>query len=103
LASAHYRALEFLKREGRSGVFNLGNNRGYSVKEIIASAETTTGRRIRVKSSPRREGDPPMLVADSRRARQTLGWRPQYEDIDTIIRHAWHWIQKARDEGYVGR
>jgi UDP-glucose 4-epimerase len=103
LAAAHYLAFEFLKREGKSGIFNLGNNTGYSVKDIIASAEEITGRKIRVKSSPRREGDPPILVADSMRARQALGWKPRYEEINTIISHAWHWIQKAQEKGYLGQ
>jgi UDP-glucose 4-epimerase len=96
LCDAHQLALEKLCREGGcSAAYNLGNGNGFSVQEVIDSAERVTGRRINVIDAPRREGDPAHLVADSAIARQQLGWKPKYADLDTIIRHAWQWEQKA--------
>ncbi len=69
----------------------LGNGNGFSVKKVIDAAEQVTGRKITVVNGPRRDGDPARLVADSRLARQKLGWRPQYADLATIIEHAWKW------------
>ena len=81
--------------QGRdSSAYNLGNGNGFSVAEVIAAAERVTGRNIPVTDQPRRAGDPACVVADARRARAELGWRPQYDSLDAIITQAWEWEQK---------
>lgn len=94
LCSAHRLALDRLMQNKGSSAYNLGNGSGFSVAEVIATAERVTGRNIPVSNQPRRDGDPPRLVADARRARDELGWRPQYDSLDTIIAHAWAWEQR---------
>ncbi|MEJ5211030.1 MAG: UDP-glucose 4-epimerase GalE [Burkholderiales bacterium] len=89
LAAAHWLALEYLLAGGGSTAFNLGNGAGFSVAEVIATAERVTGRAIPVQDAPRRPGDPPRLVADATRAREVLGWRPRHEALATLIAHAW--------------
>ena len=71
--------------------YNLGNGNGFSVQEVIDTAEKVTGRKIPVVNGSRRDGDPARLVADARLAREKLGWQPQYADLATIIEHAWQW------------
>jgi len=95
LAQAHARALT----APHTGAFNLGNGGGYSVLEVIAAARAVTGHPLPVVRRPRRPGDPPRLVASAARAADLLGWRPQYPDIETIIRHAWAW-HRAHPHGY---
>jgi UDP-glucose 4-epimerase len=97
LAEAHLLALEALTT--RSVRYNLGNGTGYSVREVIATAERVTGRRVPHTVGPRRAGDPPVLVASSRRIREELGWTPRYPELETIIAHAWAWRQ-AHPDGY---
>jgi len=94
LCSAHRLAIDGLMQGNASNAYNLGNGSGFSVAEVIAAAERVTGRKITVIDEPRRAGDPPRLVADARRARDELAWRPQYDSLDTIIAHAWAWEQK---------
>ena len=94
LCSAHRLAIDGLMQGKASNAYNLGNGSGFSVAEVIAAAERVTGRKIPVIDEPRRAGDPPRLVADARRARDELGWRPQYDSLDTIIAHAWAWEQQ---------
>lgn len=89
LAQAHRVALDHLINGGDSGIFNLGNGRGFSVREVIASAEKITGRKVEVKEGPRREGDPQKLIADCTKAQTVLGWKQQYPDIDQMVRHGW--------------
>jgi UDP-glucose 4-epimerase len=101
LAHAHTLALDYLSKEGKSGAFNLGNSKGYSVKEVIRTAEEVTGRKIPARASGRRAGDPPVLVADSSRAREVLGWKPEFEELHTILLHAWKWMRKAHEEGHM--
>ncbi len=93
LADAHRLALERLLDGGDSAVYNLGNGNGFSVAEVIEAARRVTGRDIVVSDAPRREGDPPRLVADARRAKSVLGWRPHFDALETIIAHAWAWEQ----------
>lgn len=93
LADAHIRALDFLMRENRSDFFNLGNGKGFSVKEIIAASEKVTGKSIPVHYGERRPGDPAVLVGSAEKAKAILGWQPQYNDIHTIIQTAWNWHQ----------
>ena len=91
LAEAHWLALQHLMQGGESRAYNLGNGQGFSVKEVIDTARRVTGREIPVVMAARREGDPAVLVADSRRARSELGWQPQWHALDDIIRTAWQW------------
>jgi UDP-glucose 4-epimerase len=94
LCRAHLLALEYIKRESGSFAYNLGNQTGFSVKQIIQTAERITGKKIPIKAGPRRKGDPAILIADSAKAIDELGWRPIYQDIDTILSHAWAWERK---------
>ncbi|WP_410772572.1 UDP-glucose 4-epimerase GalE [Fontibacillus sp. BL9] len=91
LADAHLRAVEYLIGGGDSNVFNLGNGQGFSVKEVIAKVKEVTGRDFPVVLSPRREGDPAVLIASSHKARTVLGWQPARNKLDDIIRSAWEW------------
>jgi UDP-glucose 4-epimerase len=91
LATAHVLGLEYLLNGGESAAFNLGNGSGFSVREVIETAQQITGRKIKVKECDRRPGDPPMLVGSSHKARTVLGWQPQYADLRTILAHAWKW------------
>jgi len=94
LADAHVLGLEYLLKGGESSRFNLGNGNGFSVLEVIEAAKQVTGRDFRVDHEARRPGDPPALVGSSARARDILGWNPQYADIHAILTHAWNWHQK---------
>lgn len=94
LAVAHVLGLNYLLKGGDSTAFNLGNGNGFSVKQVIEAAQHITGRPILVIECERRPGDPPALVGSSERARTVLGWQPQYDDLHTIIRHAWNWHQR---------
>lgn len=98
LCAAHLFALRKLEAGATTAVYNLGNGNGHSVDEVIAAARRVTGHAIPVRDDPRRAGDPPVLVADARRARAELGWQPQYPDIDTIIAHAWK-FEQTRNSG----
>lgn len=93
LADAHVLGLEYLLQGGTSAFFNLGNGNGFSVRQVIDAARAVTGREIKVVESDRRPGDPPILVGSSDRARNTLGWKPQYPEIEKIMSHAWQWHQ----------
>jgi UDP-glucose 4-epimerase len=99
LADAHVRALNYLAVGGKSTHMNLGNGTGFSVFEIIEAVRKITGKKINVKIEGRREGDPPQLIADSTHAFETLGWKPQFSEIENIIRSAWEWKQ-ANPKGY---
>lgn len=95
LADAHVRALEWLQRGGASRNFNLGNGRGFSVKEIISAARTICGRDIPVVVRERRPGDPPVLIGDPASAKHVLGWSPSRSDIADQIGDAWRWHCRA--------
>lgn len=94
LADAHLLALEWLAEGGESQIFNLGNGAGFSVQEVVEAARRVTGQDIPAEVGPRREGDPPVLVASSDEIKQKLGWKPQYPDLESIIRTAWEWHQR---------
>ena len=94
LCDAHLLALRLLLDGAGSARYNLGNGNGYSVREVIEAARQVTGHPIPVRVSPRREGDPPVLVADASAARETLGWQPHYASLDTIVAHAWTWERR---------
>jgi UDP-glucose 4-epimerase len=91
LCSAHWLALKSLVNGANSQAYNLGNGSGFSVQEVINTAEQVTGRKISVVDAVRRQGDPARLVADSKLVSKQLGWQPQYADLATIIEHAWKW------------
>lgn len=91
LASAHYKALEFLRKGNKSDIFNLGNGNGYSVKEVIETTRKVTGHPIPAEVKERRVGDPATLIASSEKARSILGWKPQYDSLEKIISDAWNW------------
>lgn len=93
LCTAHWLGLQSLMKGGGSQRYNLGNGNGFSVQEVIDTANRVTGRPVTVREAPRRDGDPARLVADSTLARQQLGWQPQITDLDTMMRHAWCWEQ----------
>ena len=93
LADAHIKAYEYLCNENESNIFNLGNNQGYSVCEVIDMCKKVTGRDFEVKIDERREGDSDILIADSTKIKEKLGWNPQY-DLEKIVESAWKWHKK---------
>jgi UDP-glucose 4-epimerase len=90
LARAHMLALSSAKNE----FYNLGTGGGASVREVIESCRRVTGRKIDIAEKPRRPGDPPRLIASSEKIKHELGWKPQFQSLDTIIESAWKWHQK---------
>ena len=101
LASAHIRALEALERGAASDAYNVGTGTPHSVKAVIDTVSRVVGRPVAWQSAPRRPGDPAVLYASSDRAQRELGWRPQYTDLDVIVRHAWQW-HSTHPRGYAG-
>lgn len=101
LADAHILALEYLKNENTSNVFNLGNGSGFSVKEIISAARIVTNHEIPTIMAERRAGDPAVLIASSEKAKTILGWEPNFTNIQDIIETAWIWHEK-HPTGYKG-
>ena len=99
LASAHLLAVKRLQNGGESASFNLGNGAGFSVKEVIDIARKVTGHEIPAEISKRRLGDPAVLIASSEKAIKELGWKPVYDDLETIISSAWNW-HKNHINGY---
>ena len=89
LCYAHLLGLDYLIASGKSNAYNLGNGRGFSVQEVIATVERITGQKIKTEDAPRRAGDPTRLVANSAKAAAILGWKPGYAELDTIVAHAW--------------
>jgi UDP-glucose 4-epimerase len=99
LAQAHILALNKLEEGGISGIYNLGNGNGYSVKEVIETARKLTGKKIISIESSRRPGDPARLVASSEKIRKGLGWVPKYPNLETIVETAWRW-HRNHPKGY---
>jgi len=98
LARAHIQALEALSDGSR--IYNLGcGGAGYSVREVIETAQRVTGKEIPTRFGPRRAGDPAILVASSDKIKSELGWRPQYQDLELIVESAWRWMQ-SHPNGY---
>ena len=102
LAQAHILALNYLRDGGRSNIFNLGNGVGFSVKEVVETARKVTGHPIPAKEEARRAGDPSTLIASSEKAKEVLGWNPEFADLDTIIQTAWNWHQ-SHPHGYQNK
>lgn len=94
LARAHTAALAHLRRGGASATFNCGYGHGASVFDVLAAVRRACGHDFPVDVAGRREGDPAALVADARRIRGVLDWRPQYDDLDTIVGHALAWEKR---------
>ncbi len=99
LAQAHILAMKYLRDGNDSNIFNLGNGVGFTVKEVVETARKVTGHPISAKEELRRAGDPSMLIASSAKAKEVLGWNPQYADLETIIDTAWNW-HKSHPNGY---
>jgi len=97
LAQAHILALEALDEGSRT--YNLGNGRGFTVREVIETCREVTGHPIPAVPGARRPGDPPVLIASSDQIRQELGWEPRYPDLKTIVAHAWAW-HRTHPHGY---
>lgn len=93
IGRAHLLALDALQ-PGAQLFYNLGNGRGFSVREVIASVERVTGKTVKVVEKPRREGDSARLVASAEKIQRELGWRPEFPELDDIVRSAWVWHQK---------
>jgi len=99
LAQAHILALKKLEQKRISGIYNLGNENGFSVREVIETVRKISNRKILSVDSPRRPGDPARLVASSKKIREELGWAPSFADLETIVATAWKW-HKNHPRGY---
>jgi UDP-glucose 4-epimerase len=98
LASAHLLVLDELKRKDKL-IYNLGNGRGFSVREVIDTVRRVTGQPVPVKEAARRPGDPAILVASSEKISKELNWTPHYSDLEAIVRSAWDW-RRTHPQGY---
>ena len=96
LVDAHIKAIEYLFNGSESDVFNLGSGEGFTVYEMIEAARKVTGDEIPLVVAVRRAGDPAKLIASSEKAREKLGWKPKFEDINIMIKDAWNWEQNKR-------
>jgi UDP-glucose 4-epimerase len=94
LISAHEAAVTYLRSGGESLIANCGYGHGSSVKQVIEAVERVAGKKIDARLDARRAGDPAEIVADAALARKTLGWKPEHDDLDEIVRHAFHWERK---------
>lgn len=94
VAHAHLLTLDYLLETGMSRIFNCGYGHGYSVKDVVKTAQKVTGRNFKTEDTERRPGDPPVLVADSSRLKKELHWKPLHDDLEFIIKTAWEWEKK---------
>ena len=94
LADAHVRALQHLISGGDNLLLNCGYGRGYSVREVLDAVAAESGSELAIRSAPRRAGDPPALVSDNRRIRETLAWSPRFDELAAIVRSALAWERK---------
>ncbi len=101
LAQAHVLALDNLRQKGVSNVFNLGNGKGFSNKEVVEVAKQITGRPVKAIDAPRRAGDPDTLVASPEKAMKELGWEPKYKELERIVETAWNW-HSSHPAGFAG-
>ena len=99
LADAHILALDKMRADGKSNIYNLGNGNGFSVKEVVDITRKVTGVDIKAELGERRPGDPAILVASSEKAKKELNWKPKYNDLGTIIETAWKW-HKENPNGF---
>jgi UDP-glucose 4-epimerase len=98
LTQAHLLALESLLKGEGGAAYNLGNSKGYSVREVIEAARSVTGHSIPAVEKARRPGDPAVLVASSEKIKKELGWKPQFDSLETILKTAWTWHQKEAEK-----
>jgi UDP-glucose 4-epimerase len=101
LASAHILVLDALRQHEKL-IYNLGTGRGFSVREVVETIRRVTGHPIPVREVARRPGDPAVLVAGSESIKQALHWKPQFPELESIVRSAWGWRQKHPD-GYASK
>jgi UDP-glucose 4-epimerase len=101
LASAHLLALEALKEKEKL-IYNLGNGKGFSVREVVEAVRRITGHAVPVKETGRRAGDPAVLVASSEKIKKDLGWKPEYPGLESIIKTAWDW-RRQHPNGYADK
>ena len=94
LAEAHLLALDRLSQTQLSDVYNVGNNEGFSVREIIEVAKKITNQKMDIEIQSRRKGDPAELIADNQKIKSELNWTAKHSDLDKIISSAWQWEQK---------
>lgn len=99
LAEAHILAVEKLRKDNTSSTYNLGNGKGFSVKEVIEATRAVTGKEILAEIAPRRAGDPAVLIASSDKIIKELGWNPKYNTLEEIIQTAWDW-HRTHPDGY---
>ena len=98
LAAAHLKALDYLRAGGESRTLNCGYGHGYSVREVVAMVNRVNGQAIKTLESPRRAGDPPMLIAKAHRIREILGWQPQFDDLQVIVKSQLSWERRLLQE-----
>ncbi|HWK52392.1 MAG TPA: UDP-glucose 4-epimerase GalE [Steroidobacter sp.] len=98
LASAHLKALDYLRANGTSVTLNCGYGHGYSVREMISTMNRVTGQPLKTIEEPRRAGDPPSLIARAQRVREVLGWLPQHDDLEAIVRSQLAWERRLQLE-----
>jgi UDP-glucose 4-epimerase len=98
LARAHLDALDYLRRGGNPTVLNVGYSHGYSVREVLDGVQRVAGQTLTIKEEPRRDGDPPVLVAEAQRIRSQLGWAPRLDNLDAIIDSSLRWERKLQRE-----
>ena len=98
LARAHVDALDYLRRGGSPTVLNVGYSHGYSVREVLDGVQRIAGQKLTIKEEPRRDGDPPVLVAEAQRIRSQIGWVPRLDDLDAIIDSSLRWERKLQRE-----
>jgi UDP-glucose 4-epimerase len=102
LAAAHILALQYLRSNGASAIFNVGYGRGHSVREVLKAVEAAAGCELQTILTPRRAGDPPALIAKADRIKQILDWHPSHDDLDKIVRSALAWERMARSPRNLG-
>ncbi|HEY5530733.1 MAG TPA: UDP-glucose 4-epimerase GalE [Candidatus Anoxymicrobiaceae bacterium] len=100
LCQAHLLAMEHLTQGGESRFFNLGTEKGYSVREVVDSVARVSGKEFPVVETERRPGDPPILVSSSRKIVLELGWKPRFIDLDQVVKTAYAW-HSSHPEGYL--
>jgi UDP-glucose 4-epimerase len=98
LASAHVAALDYLRAGGKPTTLNCGYSHGYSVREVLDGVQRVAGQKLTIKEEPRRDGDPPVLVAEAKKIRAQLGWTPRLDDLDAIIDCSLRWERKLQRE-----
>lgn len=97
LASAHLKALDYLRKGGESRTFNCGYGHGFSVREVLDSIQRVNGKAIKIIEKPRRAGDPPILISNARAIQEELQWQAEFDDLDTIVKTSIEWEKKLLD------